>query len=144
MRALLDVNVIIALLDSGHSLHDKARAWWAANKQHGWASCAISENGTVRIMSHPSYGLQSRLPAADVIDALKTFVSQNDHEFWTETVSLREEEIFSADRILSARQLTDIYLLALAAKHKGRLVTFDQNISISAVRTAQPANLVIL
>jgi predicted nucleic acid-binding protein len=28
MRALVDVNVIIALLDSNHAFHEQAHAWW--------------------------------------------------------------------------------------------------------------------
>ena len=95
-------------------------------------------------MSLPGYGHQSRLSAVDVIDALKTFVLHTDHEFWREDISLREKEIFSVERILSSRQITDLYLLALAAKCKGRLVTFDQNISPSAVRIAKPENLIVL
>jgi uncharacterized protein len=143
VRALLDVNVIIALLDSDHSFHSRAHQWWVLNKKAGWASCAISENGVVRIMANSSYGNQTRFSPSDVIGALKTFVSHTDHEFWVEDISLREN-VFTTERILSSRQLTDIYLLALAAKHGGRLVTFDQNISLSAVTIAKPENLSVL
>jgi len=55
MRALLDVNIVIALLDPAHSLHNKAHAWWDKHASLGWASCPISENGVVRIMAGPSY-----------------------------------------------------------------------------------------
>lgn len=144
MRALLDVNFVIALLDSTHVFHDKARAWWAANKSAGWASCAISENGVVRVMSNPGYRAQTPLSASDVIEALKTFVAHTNHEFWPDEISLRDEKVFAADRLLSFRQLTDIYLLALAAKRGGTLVTFDRNISLSAVRIARPENLSVL
>jgi toxin-antitoxin system PIN domain toxin len=144
VRALLDINFIIALLDSGHTFHNKAHEWWVANKQSGWASCAISENGVVRIMSNPSYGNQARLSPTDVTDALKTFVSQTDHEFWKESISLRDDEIFDTQRILSSRLLTDLYFLALATKHGGKLVTFDRNIPLTAVQIAKPANLSVL
>ena len=46
MRALLDVNVLIALLDADHSLHAATR-WFAANAKEGWASCPITQNGCV-------------------------------------------------------------------------------------------------
>lgn len=55
MRALLDVNVLIALLDADHLLHDRATAWYGSHAGSGWASCPITENGCVRIMSHPGY-----------------------------------------------------------------------------------------
>ncbi len=55
MRALFDVNVLIALLDPDHAMHARATDWLAANVRTGWASCPITQNGCIRIMSHPSY-----------------------------------------------------------------------------------------
>ena len=144
MRALLDINVIIALLDPDHTFHDKAHAWWAANSKSGWASCPISENGVVRIMTSPAYSKQARFSPADLIGHLDAFASQTDHEFWSEDISLRDEKFFIRDRLLVSRQLTDIYLLALAAKRGGRLATFDRGISLAAVRIAKPENLAVL
>lgn len=144
MRALLDVNVLIALLDADHSFHNRAHAWWVSNKSAGWASCAIIENAVARIMANPGYGKKSRFTPAAVINSLEIFSSQTDHEFWHEDISLRDEKLFSREHILSSSQLTDIYLLALAVKNDGKLVTFDQNISLNAVRIAKPQNVSIL
>jgi toxin-antitoxin system PIN domain toxin len=144
MRSLLDVNVIIALFDPDHTLHNKAHEWWATNSGSGWASCPISENGVVRIMANPAYSKQVHFSPGDLIGRLRKFASQTDHEFWPEDISLRDEKIFVEERLLNSRQLTDIFLLAVAAKHHGRLVTFDQNISLSTVRIAKPENLVVL
>jgi predicted nucleic acid-binding protein len=55
MRALLDVNVIIALLDSGHVMHASARTWLERNLNQGWATCPLTQNGVVRIMAQPAY-----------------------------------------------------------------------------------------
>jgi predicted nucleic acid-binding protein len=55
MHALLDVNVLIALLDSDHVHHARARAWLKENIRHGWASCPLTQNGCIRIMSQPGY-----------------------------------------------------------------------------------------
>jgi uncharacterized protein len=41
MRALLDVNVLIALLDQGHIFHEVAMEWLETEIRHGWASCPI-------------------------------------------------------------------------------------------------------
>jgi toxin-antitoxin system PIN domain toxin len=141
MRALLDVNVIIALLDPDHAFHERAHAWWAANQNHGWASCPLTENGVVRIMSHPGYSQKIQFTPADLIGRLRQFAAQSDHEFWPDEISLRDENHFARERIHSSRQLTDLYLLALAVTHQGRLVTFDQGIALSAVPQAGPANL---
>jgi hypothetical protein len=143
MRALLDVNFIIALLDPDHAFHERAHAWWAANVKRGWASCPLTENGVVRIMSNPNYTGKARFTPADLIGRLRTFAAQSNHEFWPDDLSLRDEKIFVADRIHSSRQLTDLYLLALATKQQGRLVTFDQGIPLSSVRQAKAANLCV-
>ncbi|MGI9303032.1 MAG: VapC toxin family PIN domain ribonuclease, partial [Gammaproteobacteria bacterium] len=70
--------------------------------------------------------------------------SQPQHEFWHDDVSIVDAGLFSADRILRARQLTDLYLLALAIVHQGRRITFDKGISLIAVTDARTAHLVIL
>lgn len=144
MRALLDINVLIALLDPDHAFHERAHAWWGANAIHGWSSCPITENGVVRIMSNPKYSRQLRLSPQDLILRLEAFASQTDHEFWPGTLSLRDSAVFVLDRVHISRQLTDIYLLGLAATHGGRLATFDQAIPLSAVRSANIGNRCIL
>jgi hypothetical protein len=55
MRALLDVNVLIALLDSDHSLHVPAIAWFTTKGRYGWASRPITQNGCIRAISTASY-----------------------------------------------------------------------------------------
>jgi len=141
VRALLDVNVIIALIDPDHAFHERAHAWWAANRKRGWASCPLTENGVVRIMSNPGYSRKAQFTPGDLIDRLRQFADQSEHEFWPDDISLRDEKIFATQRIHSSRQLTDLYLLALAVAHNGRLVTFDHEIPMSGVHNAGAANL---
>jgi toxin-antitoxin system PIN domain toxin len=143
MRALLDVNVIIALLDPDHAFHERAHAWWAANLKRGWASCPLTENGVVRIMSNPNYSEKTRFTPGDLIGRLRKFAAQSNHEFWPDEISLRDEKIFVTERIHSSRQLTDLYLLALAVENRGRLVTFDRGIPISSVHNAKAVNLCV-
>jgi len=143
MRALLDVNVIIALLDPDHVFHERAHIWWAANRKDGWASCPLTENGAVRVMSNPNYSASAQFPPADLIRRLQQFAKNSDHEFWSDTVSMRDVNIFNAERIHSSRLLGDLYLLALAVKHQGQLITFDRGIPLSGVRNAQTAHLYV-
>jgi uncharacterized protein len=142
VRALLDVNVLIALLDSDHASHDSAISWFAKHAQEGWASCAITQNGCIRIMSNPGY--PNPLPVQAVIERLAEACHQDIHEFWPDDVSLLDSDIVDSTRIHGARLLTDIYLLALAVQHEGRLVTFDTSIPLVAVRKARTQNLLIL
>jgi hypothetical protein len=142
VRALLDINVCIALLDPNHVFHERAHSWWFVNRKHGWASCPLTENGIVRIMSNPAYSKEARFPVSDLIQHLLKFVSQTNHDFWPDDLSLRDTRIFNPERLHSSARLTDSYLLALAAHRKGRLATFDRAISISAVKNAKPENLI--
>lgn len=141
---MLDVNVVIALLDPDHVFHERAHAWWADHHDAGWASCPVTENGVVRIMSNDRYGKQGGFSPADLIDRLSTFARATDHEFWPDHVSLRDATVFVADRIHGSRQVTDLYLLALATAHTGRLATFDTAIARSAVPAATPESLLVL
>jgi toxin-antitoxin system PIN domain toxin len=142
MRALLDINVLIALLDSDHSLHRPAADWFAAYADAGWASCAITQNGCLRIMSHPAY--PNPLPIAVIADRLRAATGNHVHEFWSDDVSMLDSTRIDPSRIHGPRQLTDVYLLALACKQNGRLVTFDQSVSIGAVKHAKTKNLLTI
>jgi len=144
VRSILDVNVIIALLDPDHAFHERAHEWWATNEKFGWASCPITENGTVRIMSNPGYSAKTRFTPNDLVTRLQTFATGTNHEFWPDDVSLRDAKVFATERIHGSRQLTDLYLLALASKHNARLATFDTAIPLSAVLAARPRNLAVI
>jgi len=142
MRALLDVNVLIALLDSDHASHDSAINWFAMHAPEGWASCPLTQNGCIRIMSNPAY--PNPLPVQALIEHLAEACKRDIHEFWPDDVSLLDSDTFDATRIHGPRQLTDVYLLALAVRHEGRLVTFDAGIPVAAVRKATSQRLLIL
>ena len=144
MRSLLDVNVLIALLDVDHTLHERARDWFDLNRMTGWASCPLSQNAFVRITAHPGYSRSIPYSVSDSIEQLKAFIVKTDHQFWADEISLLDSSIFMSERILGSNQLTDFYLLALAAKNGGRLVTFDTKIPTSAVRIASPSNLFVV
>lgn len=144
MRSLLDINFIIALFDPDHSFHERAHDWWALHGKEGWASCPLTENGVIRIMSNPGYSRMMQFSQGNLIDRLEQFADQTDHEFWGGTISLRDESIFARSFMHSSRQLTDIYLLALAVAHDAKLVTFDERIPISAVHHAGKENLCIV
>jgi len=144
VRALLDINFLIALLDADHVFHERAHVWWAANADRGWASCPLTENGVVRIMCNPGYSQKIRLVPSQLVGLLKSFAVKSDHEFWADDLSLRDKAHFVADRIHGSRQVTDIYLLGLAAAHGGRLVSFDESIPVSAVVRAKSRNLVVI
>ena len=141
-RSLLDVNVLIALLDSDHLHHSRAAEWLTANIAAGWASCAITQNGCVRIMSQPGY--PNALAAARVAQRLREATATRHHEFVPGDLSLLDELHFESEQLLSHRQVTDAYLLGLAVWHGMRFVTFDAGMPLRVVRGAHLEHVVVL
>ena len=142
MRALLDVNVLIALHDRDHVHHVRAGTWLAGNIAHGWASCPLTQNGCLRIMSQPAY--PNPQPLSMLVSMLQGASANPHHAFWPDDVSLADPQRFDSARILGPKQLTDIYLLALAVKNGGRLATLDRAVSIAAVRGAETRHVVVI
>lgn len=140
-RALLDVNVLLALLDADHVDHRTARSWLESEIEHGWASCAITQNGFVRVLTQERY--PSPVSPAEATARLRRATSTAYHQFLPCDVSLLDDGI-RRDRIHGSRQVTDVYLLALALAHDCRLVTFDRAIPLSAVPGATAGHLLTL
>lgn len=142
MRALFDVNVLIALLDADHIGHKTATEWWSAHLRAGWASCPLTQNGAARVMSSPGY--PNALPVAEVIQRLATACGTRHHVFWPDDLSLIDAAVFDRGRLLGPKQITDRYLLALAVHHGGRLVTFDRAITLTAVVGAKASHILCI
>jgi toxin-antitoxin system PIN domain toxin len=139
MRALLDVSMLLALFDPKHVHHSRAQQWWQRSRDHGWASCPISENGFLRIVTQKAY--PNPLPFPDALALLRGWARPPLHAFWADDVSLLDATIIDHKHLLGPRQLSDVYFVALAAKHGGRFVTLDRKIPIGAVRAARPEHL---
>ncbi len=141
-RALFDVNVLIALLDADHIHHLRAAAWLAEHIGAGWASCPITQNGCVRIMSQPGY--PSPLPTAQVAARLREATRARHHLFIPSGPSLLDPAVFDSTQLLGHRQVTDAWLLALAVAEGLRLVSFDASLPLRVVRGATASHLVVL
>lgn len=142
MRALLDVNVLIALFDADHLHHDLAWRWFQSQSIQGWASCPLTQNGCLRIMSQPRY--PNPIPLRELIDRLTRASLAPTHEFWPDEISVLDHAIFDRSRIHSSSQLTDLYLLGLAVSRDAGFATFDRSIPLSAVRGAKPRHLILI
>jgi len=142
MRALLDVNVLIALLDAQHIHHARARDWLVAHIDSGWSSCAITQNGCIRILSNSSY--PNALKPHEVAARLREATDQDFHQYWADTPSLLSPGLVNWEYIVGSRQVTDAYLLALAVYHGGRLVTFDRAIARRIVSGAEERHIIVL
>ena len=142
MRALLDVNVLIALLDAAHIHHVRATEWLTREIAQGWASCPLTQNGCLRIMSQPAY--PQTQPVAAVAARLAQAAAHPAHRFLPDDYSLLDQNHLHWQSLLGHRQITDSYLLGLAVRHDCRFVSFDARLSLAAVPGAQPRHLVSL
>ena len=126
--ALLDVNALLALLWEDHKFHESMAQWFASKQNRGWATCPITEQGFVRIVSNVAY----MKPAPGIRSALdllqKTTEASRNHEFWADDLPLSALSPSIRRQLQGHQQITDAYLLALAMHHDGLLLTFDRRI----------------
>lgn len=142
MRALLDVSVLIPWVDREHAQHQRVARWLNGELEHGWASCAVTQNGMVRILSQPTYS--NPISTSHALRLLAEATGSSHHEFWDSWVQVCDASRIDFARVLGPAQVTDVYLLALATSREARLVTLDRSIPLSAVREATQDNLLIL
>ena len=142
LKALPDVNVLIALLDEDHPHHDTAANWFVLNSELGWATCPLTQNGCIRILPQTRY--PNSLSIGEVVEGLRAVTLIKSHEFIADDVSLLNQGVVDVSSISSHRQLTDIYLLALAVEHDMRFVTLDRGVRLEAVSGASAQRLVVI
>ncbi len=109
--------------------------WFLAHHREGWATCPLTENGMVRVLSQPAYPSGQRAPA-EVIQLLSALKSafEASYQFWPDDLSLTGEESFQRELIAGPRQVTDVYLLGLAHRRAGTVVSFDRSLAWQGVR----------
>lgn len=129
------MNALIALVDSDHVGHKAMQRWFLAHHSLGWATCPLTENGMVRVLSQPTYPSGQRTPAevVGILEALKAAFEKS-YQFWPDNLSIVDESVFQSMLIAGPRQVTDVYLLGLAARRAGTLVSFDRMLAWQAVK----------
>ncbi|MGI9018561.1 MAG: TA system VapC family ribonuclease toxin [Euzebya sp.] len=130
--ALLDVNVLVALAWPNHVHHVAARRWFADTHASGWATCPVTESGFIRVSSNRRVIPTARSPREAAM-LLRQLCALEGHSFWTDDVSLASAPEVDLDRVQGYRQVTDVHLLVLAARHGGQLVTFDRALRQTAI-----------
>jgi toxin-antitoxin system PIN domain toxin len=131
-RFLLDVNVLVALVDTDHVHHDRSHEWFGELGDTEWLSCPTTQNGAVRVVSGPKY-INGPVRVNDALESVRSITEQGNHVFVSDSISLLDESHFDSRHLLASSQITDVYLLALSAFHQSTFVTFDKRIRTSAV-----------
>lgn len=119
------MNVLIALTSVEHPQYAAAQHWFDSLVNEDWGICPLTEAGYVRIVTNPASGpiVQTLAQAAAI---LRDFTQRKDYRYWSITDSWCSLTASFRDRVFGHQQVTDAYLLGLAIKENGVLVTFDR------------------
>ena len=133
--ALLDLNILTALLWPAHEHHDAAHRWFAGRGSARWATCPLTQLGFVRIISNPAFSPDALSPG-EAVALLGQNLTHADHDFWPDNLQMPEAMKPLESRLQGYRQVTDAYLVAVARRHKGVVATFDRGLRTLAGDTA--------
>lgn len=115
---LLDSSAVIALANRAHEHNERTSRWVAGQRR--LALCPITEGSLVRYMlrlgDHPS--TSTRL--------LQGYYTSPLFEFWPDDLSYSDVDV---SNLRGHRQVTDAYLVALAASRGARLATLDAGLA---------------
>ncbi|CAN5768263.1 type II toxin-antitoxin system VapC family toxin [soil metagenome] len=126
--ALLDTNVLLALAWPNHQHHASAHQWFRREARYGWASCAVTQLGFIRLSSNPAY-TDAAVRPAEAATLLHEWTQHEKHAFWPSPAADRSSVYALA---LGHQQVNDAYLLDVAKARRGRFVTFDRRLQVHA------------
>lgn len=142
MRLYPDVNVLIALFDPAHQHHAVASEAFVELGSDGWVTCSVVENGFLRVISNPSY--LNAVTLAEAASLLQAAIANTNHRRLDQFISLLDSDRFLPSKLVSHRQITDLYLLGMAILHDVKLITFDRNIPAHAAVGFETRHLLVL
>jgi toxin-antitoxin system PIN domain toxin len=124
---LLDANVLIALAWPEHTAYEKCSRWFGQNARAGWATCPITQAALVRILSNPTFSERALSPS-EALQVLSQNLELAGHQFWSDSIDLRQAMESMRTSLTGHQQITDAYLVALAIHNRGKLATLDRKI----------------
>jgi len=127
--ALLDTNVLLALAWPNHQHHAQSHAWFAAHAKKGWATCAFTQLGFIRLSSNTAY-TQDAVSPQDAAALLRQWTRLKGHHFWASPAA-DAPAIYA--RALGHQQVNDAWLVEVARRNSGRLITLDTQLPVHAI-----------
>jgi uncharacterized protein len=128
---LLDLNVLLALVDKEHEFYPAAHLWFDSWGHADWGLCPFTEAGFIRLTTNPALG--PIFPSIRrAIQVLEDLASRPGYRYWPMTESWSILTAPFAARIAGHQQVTDAYLLGMAIKEDGVLVTLDRGLKYLA------------
>ena len=128
VRRLPDVNALVPLLWPAHVHHAAVQAWFSSVR-NAWATCPLTQLGCLRVLATPAVS-RGTLTLAGAYASLTEILADPGHAFWPDNLPVSDLRFAGTVPFLQGpAQITDRYLLALAAAHGGVLATFDRSIA---------------
>ena len=127
---LLDVNALMALAWPNHQFHRAVVARLERQPPPRWATCALTQLGFVRLSSNPAIVGVRRAPS-QAVDLLTELVRDRRHRY-LETCPPLPSVAARFQRLLGHQQVTDVYLIAVAAANDAVLLTLDRRLTPTA------------
>ena len=122
MRHLLDISVLFPLFWAGHAHHGRCRTWFLRHRSEGWATCAETQLGFVRLAANPAATFQAPIAPVQALALLATETARPDHIFFSSVPPAAE----FVGRAAGHRSVHDFYLVQLAARAGARVATTDE------------------
>ena len=133
-RYLLDVNVLIALTDELHAHHRLVNDWIKTPGLQ-WGVCAFTEAGFLRVTTNPRAGAFTLETAGAILADLP---NRPGYQYWAIAMGWSALAAPFSERIFGHQQITDAFLLGLAVREGGVLVTMDKAVrSMAGARCSQ-------
>lgn len=125
---LLDVNVLVALVWDQHLHHDAARRRFGVDDSP-FATSPVTESGFVRLLLTPAV-VGRTVSAAEALSVLAGIRAQP-RWVWIDDDASFDDPVIDLRVLAGRRQVTDLHLVNLAARHGFRLATFDAGLAPS-------------
>ena len=121
---LPDVNFLIGLGWTNHPFHAAAKRYMSQHRGL-WMTCAITQLGFIRLSANPGVTKVVVTPG-QAADFFLRLTQDPQHMYVNDTMSLVRSSVPQLLRkTIGMHQVTDAYLLTLAASAGARFVTFD-------------------
>ena len=124
---LLDANLLIALTQQAHIHHAEAHAWFVRQPDRLWATCALTQLAFVRLTSNPQVVGEGITPE-QAMQALAAMTTNPQHAYWHDSPEPLAMATLNSAALVGHRQVTDAYLLGLAAHQRQCLATLDRGL----------------
>ncbi len=137
--ALIDVNVLVAAHRADHPRHEVCREGLDGPYRQGFAWCAHTRNGFLRLVTHPGV-FPSPTPLGIALEAVESWLRRPRAELFHDTkTSWQTFRELCHGQQTSGYAFYDLHLASLALAHGRELVSDDQGFSrIPGLRWRKP------